>query len=129
MARPRKHTGPRKGRKAGGLREAAVLVPLTYNDGSRVPRSTLASVQEELFREFGGWTVEGTVKGAYRMRETGKKRVERSLKISVVLDGSQVPDLEAMVARWCAELGQEVMLLKITESIIKFVPPRPEEQP
>jgi hypothetical protein len=121
MAKPRKS---RKRREQPGrqLKEAIVLIPLTYNDGTRISRETLRSIQEEIFVAFHGWTIEGTVKGAYRML-TGQKRVEDLLKVSVVLDESQISDLEKMVARWCARLGQETMLMKIADFVIKFIPP------
>jgi hypothetical protein len=48
------------------------------------------------------------------------------VKVSVILNRSQVPELEAMVARWGAKLGQETMLLKIVDFVVKFVPPRAE---
>ena len=76
---------------------------------------------------FQGWTIEGIVKGAYRM-QSGQKRVEDLVKVAVVLDEAQLPELEAMVGRWCARLGQEVMLLKIADFVVKFIPPEPEAE-
>jgi hypothetical protein len=128
MAKPRRQRRPKaKGRRRANLREATVLIPLTYNDGTRVPRDTIESIYEELYLAFHGWTVEGTVKGAYRM-QTGQQRVEDLLKVSVILDESQLRELEAMVARWCAKLGQETMLVRIANFIIEFVPPHTEAQ-
>ncbi|HMC88917.1 MAG TPA: hypothetical protein VKI17_05185 [Gemmataceae bacterium] len=97
---------PRKKRSKGRLKEAVVLIPLTYNDGTRVPRDVIESIQQEVFIAFHGWTIEGTVKGAYRMR-TGQKRVEDLLKLSIVLAESRIRELQAMVGKWCANLGQE----------------------
>jgi hypothetical protein len=114
-----------KAKRAPKLKEAIVLIPLTYNDGTRVPRKLLKAIRREIFVTFHGWTVEGMVKGAYRMR-TGEKRVEELQKIAVILDESQLPELEAMVGRWGAQLGQETMLLKIADFVVKFVPPRTE---
>ena len=126
MAKSRKREKPEV-KKVAQLKEAIVLIPLTYNDGTRVPREILESIREELFVAFHGWTLEGTVKGAYRMR-TGEKRVEELQRIAVILDESQLPELEAIVGRWGARLGQETMLLKVADSIVKFVPPRPESE-
>jgi hypothetical protein len=78
----------------------------------------------QLYTVFHGWTLEGTVKGAYHMQSTGEKRVEKLIKVSVILTESQIPVLEGLVAEWCVRLGQETMLLKITDSVVKFVPPR-----
>lgn len=113
----------KRGKRSTTAQEAIVLIPLTYNDATEVPREVLEAIFDELYLAFHGWTIEGTVKGAYRML-TGQKRVEDLLKVSVILDKTQVPDLEAMVSRWGAQLGQEAMLLKIADWVIKFIPPQ-----
>ncbi len=128
MAKPRKRGKSKaKGKGKSSPKEAIVLIPLTYNDGSKVPQDILLGIFEEIYTAFHGWTNEGTVKGAYRM-QTGQKQVEDLLKVSVVLDPSQVSELEAMVSAWCAKLGQEAMLVKIADYTIKFVPPRKETE-
>jgi len=60
--------------------------------------------------------------------QSGEKRVDDSLKVSIILDESQIDELEAMVAQWCDDRGQETMLLKITNYVVKFVPPRKEAE-
>jgi len=128
MAKPRKRGKPKVvGESSGKSKEAIVPIPLTYNDRTEVPRDVLLEIFEEIYIAFHGWTDEGTVKGAYRM-QTGQKQIENLLKVSVVLDESQIPELEAMVARWCAQLGQETMLLKIADHVVKFVPPQREAE-
>lgn len=128
MAKPRKRGKPKaKGKRDGDPKEAIVLIPLTYNDGTKVSQDVLLGIFEEIYVAFHGWTNEGAVKGAYRM-QTGQKQVEDLLKVSIVLDQSQIPDLEAMVSLWCARLGQEVMLLKIADYTVKFVPPQKEAE-
>ncbi len=114
--------------KGGDLKEAIVLIPLTFNDGARIPPEIIDSICDEIFGVFHGWTLEGNVTGAYPMQSTGQKRVEDLLKVSIILEMSQVSKLEEMVGRWCARLGQEVMLLKIADLIVKFVPPQPEPE-
>jgi hypothetical protein len=129
MAKSRKAKQSKTG-QGGNLKEATLLIPLTYNDGTEVPRDVRDSILEELFVAFQGWTIEGTIKGAYAMRATGQKRVEELQKVSVILEEARLAELEDMIARWCARLVQEVMLLKIADYIIKFIPPQPEtEQP
>ncbi|OAI52322.1 hypothetical protein AYO44_04750 [Planctomycetaceae bacterium SCGC AG-212-F19] len=123
--KPEKRRTRSKGRSR--LKEATVLIPLTYNDGTVIPQATIETLREELFATFAGWTAEGTVQGAYRM-ESGAKRVESLLKISVVLEDDQVETLEDMVSRWGRELGQEAMLLKIADLVVKFIPPRSAEE-
>jgi hypothetical protein len=105
------------------LKKAVILIPLTYNDGTRIPERIQAEIYDELFDVYQGWTIEGTVKGAYRMR-TGEKRVEQLVRVSIVLAQREVPELEKRVARWGELIGQETMLLEVTESVIRFVPAR-----
>ena len=50
-------------------KKAIVLIPLTYNDGSRVPQDVLDGIFESLFVLSGGYTSTGTVQGAYRMKD------------------------------------------------------------
>lgn len=125
-----KHARSRKSKitKGDNLKEAIVLIPLTDNDGVPFSAETIETIFDEIFATFRGWTIEGTVKGAYQMRSTEQKRVEELLKVSIVLSASHITDLETMVGRWCARLGQEVMLLKIADLVIKFVPPQPETE-
>ena len=108
-------------------KKAIILIPLTYNDGTRIPKGTLEAIYDEMYTAFQGWTIEGEVRGAYRVK-TGKKRVEKLVRLAVVLDKADVPSLRKMVAKWCSILGQETMLLEITDSVVEFVPPGLEEE-
>lgn len=127
MAKRRK-AGESKSKKNGNPKEATVLIPLADNDETPFPPETIASIFNEIFVTFHGWTIEGTVKGAYPMQATGEKRVEELLKVSIILDESHVRVLEEMVGRWCKRLGQEVMLLKVADLVVKFIPPTPEAE-
>ncbi len=124
MAKPRKRQ--EKPKEGANLKEAPVLIPLTYNDGTEVPPETIDAICDEIFSVFHGWTLEGNVKGAYRMQAGGQKRVETLQKVSILLDSSRVSKREEMMGRWCARLGQEAMLLKIADSVVKLIPPQPE---
>lgn len=106
---------------------AVVLVPLTYNDGNTVAAHLRNSILDEIFVAFDGYTIEGTVKGAYKMKETGEKCIEALEKVVIVLSDDRVPLLRQMVGRWCSTLRQEVMYLEVTHSTIEFVPPRTAE--
>jgi hypothetical protein len=129
MAKLRKRLKSSGERDDQNRKEVLLLLPLTFNDQTEIPRATLESIFDELYIAFHGWTVRGTVRGAYRMK-SGAKQVEDLLEVSVVLDERQLPELERMVAAWCGLLGQEEMLMKITDSVVKFIPPRlTEEQP
>jgi hypothetical protein len=62
--------------------------------------------------------------------KSGKKKVETSVKVSIIFDGSRKQELLAMASRWAAELDQESILVRITDYEIHFVaPPAEEEKP
>jgi hypothetical protein len=78
MAKPRK---PKKVKADDHPKEAIVLIPLTYNDGTQIPPETIDAICDEIFDTFHGWTIEGRVKGAYQMRSTGRKQVEEPRRV------------------------------------------------
>lgn len=80
-----------------------------------------------MYAAFDGWTIEGTVTGAYRMN-TGRKRVEKLVRISIVLKPADLPQLRKMVGTWCGRLGQETMLLEVADAAVEFVRPVFEEE-
>src|ERR1051326_6276006 len=118
MARARKDQGPK---------EAIVQIPLAYNDGTRVPNGTIEAIYDEVFVFANGWEILGRTKGAFRMK-SGKKRVEQSVKVSIIIDASRKQELLAMVSRWAAELDQESILVRITDHEIHFVSPPAKEE-
>jgi len=104
-----------------------LLVPLNYNDGRDAPKKVLLDFQEKLFALGGGFTIAGTVEGAYRMAD-GKKQIDHSLQIWIGLNEEFFPDLERAVAELGAELGQESMYLERTGGTIHFIPPKPPKE-
>src|SRR5262249_33201266 len=92
-----------------------------------IPKETLSALEGEIYLAFKGWTIVGEVEGAYPMRQTGAKRVERLLHVWVVLEEQAIPTLKQMVARFAAILGQEAMYFEVGESVVEFIPPPGEE--
>src|SRR5260370_2397789 len=109
------------------LKRATLLIPLTFNDGTEVPKATLAAIEEEIYLAFNGWTVVGEVEGAYRMKQTGQKQVERLLHVWVVAEEADIPALKRMVGKFGALLGQEAMYFEVGESFVEFIPPWTDE--
>lgn len=109
------------------LRKVTLLIPLTFNDGSAVPAETLNAMREEIFVAFNGWTVGGEVEGAYRMRQTGQKQVDRLLEVWVIVEETALPQLRQMVADFGARLGQESMYFEIGASEVEFILPLSKE--
>ena len=62
-----------------------LLMPLTYNDGSQVPKNVMDRIEDELFVLAGGFNIAGTGKGASRMRN-GSKQIDETLQMWVVVD-------------------------------------------
>jgi hypothetical protein len=121
-----KSRGEKKRSPPSQLKEAIVLIPIMFNDGTKVPRATPDAIYDEAYAAFNGWTLEGTVTGAYRM-QSGSKAVERLRKLSIILPKSELSALEEMIRRWGKMLRQEAMLLKVSESEVKFILSGPEE--
>jgi hypothetical protein len=63
--------------------------------------------------------------GAYPMA-SGEKRVEQSLKISIVLKEADISTLSRIASEWASELGQEAILIKFTDFQVIFAPPQRE---
>jgi hypothetical protein len=106
-------------------KKAIILVPLTYNDGSRVPQDILDGIFEALFVVSGGHTLAGTVRGAYRMKD-GSKQTDVLEQVWVGYEEADRSALRELVAQFCSQLGQETMYLEFTNSIIELIPPRDE---
>jgi hypothetical protein len=110
------------------LKKVTLLIPLTFNDGSTIPRATLAAIEDEIYLAFKGWTIVGEVEGAYQMQQTGEKKVERLLHVWVVVEEEAVFALKQMVGRFGATLGQEFMYFEVGESLVEFIPPYREQK-
>lgn len=102
-----------------------LLVPLNYNDGSEVAPEVREKILDDLFLLAGGYTVAGTVTGAYRMRD-GSRQVDQSLQVWVGVGAEEVGQLKTLVARFAALLGQESMYLERSGGTIEFIAP-PEQ--
>ena len=109
------------------LKRATLLIPLTFNDGTEVPKATLAAIEEEIYLAFNGWTIVGEVEGAYRLKQTGQKQVEHLLHVWVVAEEADIPSLKRLVGKFGALLGQEAMYFEVGESLVEFIPPLVEE--
>jgi len=104
------------------LQKFVVFVPLRFNDETEVPGDLILDFEEKLFLLGGGFTIAGTVKGAYRMAD-GKKKIDHSLQYWIGIPPDRVGDLKTIVGDLGDVLGQESMYLEHTGSKIEFVPP------
>jgi hypothetical protein len=109
------------------LKKVTLLLPLSFNDGSLVPKEVLATIQDEIYVEFRGWTIVGEVEGAYQMQQAGAKRVERLLQVWVIVEEAELSTLKEMVGQFGSRLGQEVMYFEVSDATVEFIPPAPKE--
>jgi len=105
-----------------------LLLPLTFNDGSSVPQATLDAIFDELFIEYGGYTIAGTVRGTYRM-QSGAKQVDVCQEVWVGVAEGELHGLRERVGKYAARLGQEVMYFEVTDATVEFIGPPAEEGP
>jgi hypothetical protein len=105
------------------LSKYIVLVPLSHNDGRPVREQTLRGFQNEVYELGGGFSVAGTVQGAYRMAD-GTKQVDQSLQYWICISNDKADKLAEIVARLGAALGQESMYLERTGGSISFIRPK-----
>ncbi|HVX86244.1 MAG TPA: hypothetical protein VH253_15785 [Phycisphaerae bacterium] len=102
--------------------EYVILLPLAYNDGKAVETAVLRELMQLLYDLAEGYTIEGEVKGAYRMK-SGRKQEDRLLKVWVLIPPESVPKLRALVRGFCIRLNQESMWLEKEPSIVEFIHP------
>src|SRR5436190_3524214 len=99
-----------------------LLFPLTLNDGTPIPLATLNDFEDEPFVLAGGYTVTGTVTGAYRMK-SGKRQEDTLLQVWVALDPKDAPALRRVVAVYAERLGQESIYFERAGGTVEFVEP------
>ncbi|MDD4270799.1 MAG: hypothetical protein PHN77_21460 [Thermoguttaceae bacterium] len=99
-----------------------LLLPVNFNDGSRVPKDVLDQILDDLFVLAGGYYIAGEGDGAYRM-QNGAKQVDRSLAVWIAVNEDEIPELKKLVGQIAVKLDQESMYLERTGGTVEFVPP------
>lgn len=104
------------------MKKCIMLIPLAHNDGSQVQPADLTRIFDLLYSRFGGYTIAGTVRGAYRMRD-GTRADDNSLEVWVVVDPIRLADVEKVASRICGLFEQESLFFEVVESDVEFIPP------
>jgi hypothetical protein len=104
-----------------------LLVPLNYNDKSKVSRRVLNRIYDDLYRLAGGYRLGSLGQGAYRMK-SGKKQVDVTQEVWIVVPERDEVQLRELVAEFAKLLGQESMYLERIDSTVEFISPPAEEE-
>ena len=105
------------------------LIPTSYNDGIEVSPEVIDGILSELYRVFGGYSVDGGVtRGVYPMKD-GTTAIDVSLKIWIVLDEKKVKvkekvaKLKECVRKYAKILKQESIYFEIMDWEGEFIEP------
>ncbi len=99
--------------------------PGTTGKGPEVPWDVIDGMLDEIYVLFGGLTVAGTVRGAYKM-DSGERQDDDSLEVWIGVEECEIPELKKLVGKFGKKLGQESMYLERTGATIDFIPPSEE---
>lgn len=91
------------------------LIPIRFNDGTDVPSAKLEQLLDGLFIEFGAYTLEGTVKGAWL--DAGKAYYDDCLKVVICCEESKLDVARQLISAIGKELGQLAMYLEIDRKV------------
>lgn len=84
-------------------------------------QSEIARVEDLCFEKFSGWTMSGYFKGTWRMA-TGEKSLDTSAVYQVILEESDVLELETILRRFKVKTGQESMYLELDRNVeVRFL--------
>lgn len=101
--------------------KAAFYIPEYYNSGKPVPARVMARIQDELIVRYGGFTIAGTVRGAWK-DEAGQLYQDTSLKFELALPAEDLEDLRAFLLHLKGVLKQKAIYLEVNDQVnIEFL--------
>ena len=104
------------------MKKCLFLIPTSYNDGREVPPKVMADIFEELYLNFGGYSITGIAEGTFRMND-GTKASDSSLQVWVIMEDGMVPVMRRLVKKFGKMLGQEKMLFEAMDWSGEFIEP------
>jgi hypothetical protein len=104
-----------------------LLIPLNYNDKTRVPRKILNRIFDDIFALAGGYRLGSIGRGAYRMA-SGRKQIDVTQEDWVVVREKDEAALRKMVAGFAKLLDQESVYFERVESTVEFILPPADEE-
>jgi hypothetical protein len=104
------------------MKKCLFLIPTSYNDGKEIPSDVVSEIFDELFAEFGSYSVAGTTEGAWRL-EDGTKVKDKSLNVWIVMDDEKVAILKKFIKKLARILKQEAIYLEVMDWTGEFIGP------
>lgn len=104
------------------LKKCFFLLPTHYNDGRQVPAEVIDGLLEELYLNFGGYSIGGLAQGTWRMKD-GTKASDSSLQVWVIVEEEKVPLMRDLIKKFARVLGQEKMLFEAMDWPGEFIGP------
>ena len=104
------------------LKKCMIMLPLAYNDGTEIAATTLNDILKEIEQRFDGYTIEGVVTGAYKM-DDGSMAYDKSTKVWIAVDPTQVDELKKLVSKFAGKLKQESLYFEVTDADVELIRP------
>lgn len=104
------------------MKKCLFLIPTSYNDGKEIPSDVMSEIFDELFAEFGSYSVAGTTEGAWRL-EDGTKVKDKSLNVWIVMDDEKVAILKKFIKKLARILKQEAIYFEVMDWTGEFIGP------
>jgi len=100
--------------------KATFYLPVRDNDG-RDLTAEIEEVERQCFVAFGGWTLSGYFKGTWRMAD-GACQVDTSAVYMVVLEATQLGELERILLAFKGRTTQEKLYLEVSHHVdVRFL--------
>lgn len=98
--------------------KTAFLLPLVDNEGVAFTTTEWNWLQDELVARFGGWSLEGTVEGAWRA-EDGEVYRDRSFRYAVATGNLEA--LRDLLREAKARFRQEAIYLEVSQTQVEIL--------
>lgn len=95
--------------------KAIFYIPKNYNDSEPIPKEHFEEIQEFLIVEYGGYSIPGEIKGAWKDPKTGETVHDRSVKFEVALKKEEVEGLKKFLVKMKKKLKQEEIYFELNK--------------
>src|SRR5437879_1252312 len=95
-----RHPGPARNFSMAKVKYV-LLLPLTYNDGTRVPKKVRDQIEDEIYLLANGYRYGAAGKGAYRMK-SGQKQIDVTQEVWIAVEEEDEPALRQLAGRFAA---------------------------